>query len=159
MFLLDNKKIDINAQRTIDGVTYPNLRDPALRDKLGVVEVPDPVWPEPADEYYVTENEDGSLNITPKSPEQIAEVRLSKAKAQRAAAVDAITVTVDGLEFDGNETAQGRMARAALAMTDTDTLPWVLANNAVANVTKAQLLQALRLAGAAMAQIWVSVYA
>lgn len=82
MFTLNDKRINIYAPFTDeDGVTYPNLRDPALRDKLGVLEVPDPVWPEPADEYYVTENEDGSLNITPKSPEQIAQQNQAKTNA------------------------------------------------------------------------------
>lgn len=81
MYLLNNRKINIDTQQTIDGVTYPNLRDPSIRESLGVVEVPDPVWPEPADEYYVTENEDGSLNITRKSDEQIAQQNQAKTNA------------------------------------------------------------------------------
>ena len=43
MFLLDNKPISIDSPYTApSGVKYPNLRDPAIRDSLGVVEAPDP---------------------------------------------------------------------------------------------------------------------
>lgn len=49
------------------------------------------------------------------------------AKAARASAVAAITVTTEaGNTFDGDETAQRRMTSAITAMTDTDMLPWVL---------------------------------
>ena len=43
-FQLNGKNISINRAITIDGVTYPHLRDPALREQLGVVEVADPAW-------------------------------------------------------------------------------------------------------------------
>lgn len=43
MFTLNNVPISIdNEYTTEDGVTYPHLRDPAIREQLGVVEVPDP---------------------------------------------------------------------------------------------------------------------
>ena len=83
MFLLNGKKIDINAPREIDGVRYPHLRDPALRAQLGVTEAPDPVWPTPADEYFVTENEDGTLNVVRK-PQEIIDAQ-NAAKARVAA--------------------------------------------------------------------------
>ena len=82
MFLLNNRKITIDTQITVNGVTYPNLRDPMLRGMLGVEEVPDPVRPTPEENYYITENEDGSLNITEKSPEQIKEQENAKVLAQ-----------------------------------------------------------------------------
>jgi len=41
-FELNGKPINIyKAYTTADGVKYPNLRDPAIREQLGVVEVPD----------------------------------------------------------------------------------------------------------------------
>lgn len=84
---------------------------------------------------------------------------LSKAKAARAAQVGEITVTTaSGKVFDGNEDAQNRMSRALAAMDDADTLPWVLHDNTVAAVGKAEMREALRLAGAAMAAIWVAPY-
>lgn len=44
MFQLNGVPISIdNEYTTEDGVTYPHLRDPAVRDALGVVEVED-VW-------------------------------------------------------------------------------------------------------------------
>lgn len=42
MFQLNGVPISIdNEYTTEDGVTYPHLRDPAIREQLGVVEVPD----------------------------------------------------------------------------------------------------------------------
>lgn len=84
---------------------------------------------------------------------------LAEAKAARAAAVAAIRVTTSaGNTFGGDEDSQNRMARALAAMIDSDTLPWVLADNTVATVTRTELQEALRQAGAAMAEIWVSPY-
>lgn len=87
MYLLNNRKINIDTQQTINGVTYPNLRDPAIRAQLGVVEVPDPVYPDP-DLYYWTENENGSLNITAKSPEQVLAIKNGKFLAAVQAHLD-----------------------------------------------------------------------
>ena len=43
MFQLNGNPINIDAEFTsASGVKYPNLRDPAIRAELGVVEVPDP---------------------------------------------------------------------------------------------------------------------
>ena len=43
MFQLNGSPINIDAEFTsASGVRYPNLRDPAIRAELGVVEVPDP---------------------------------------------------------------------------------------------------------------------
>lgn len=74
MFLLNGKRINIDAQIQINGVTYSNLRNPALRAQLGIVEVPDPVYPDP-DLFYWTENENGTLTVTPKSAEQVLALR------------------------------------------------------------------------------------
>jgi len=77
MFLLNGKKISIDSQVTVDGTTWPNLRDPYIRMALGVIEVPDPEYPDP-ELYYWTENEDGSLVITPKPEEQIIQAANAK---------------------------------------------------------------------------------
>ena len=42
MFLLNNVAISIDSEQVIDGIRYPHLRDPALREQLGVTEVADP---------------------------------------------------------------------------------------------------------------------
>jgi hypothetical protein len=77
-------------------------------------------------------------------------------RSARDAAVKAITVTVDGKVFEGDETSQTRMARAIVAMGDSDTIAWKLADNTVGNVTAATLKEALRLAGAEQTRIWTS---
>ena len=77
-------------------------------------------------------------------------------KQERAKAVAAIVVEVDGLLFDGDEIAQTRMTRAALVMSDEEATLWVQANNEPAQVTKAQLVEAVRLAGAEQTRLWVT---
>lgn len=92
--------------------------------------------------------------------EELAAQELAKAKRLRAAQVAAIQVTVDGMVFDGDEMAQSRMARAITAAETAglDTTVWVLADNTVATVTKAQLQQALSKAMLEMAEVWTKPY-
>lgn len=81
-------------------------------------------------------------------------------KISRADAVGAIKVTTAaGNEFDGDEISQGRMARAILALNAAapgTTVNWVLADNSVIDATAAELTEALALAGAAQAALWVA---
>jgi hypothetical protein len=42
MFMLNNVAISIDSEQVIGGIRYPHLRDPALREQLGVTEVADP---------------------------------------------------------------------------------------------------------------------
>jgi biopolymer transport protein ExbD len=80
-------------------------------------------------------------------------------KAERAAAVRAITVTTAaGNTFDGDETSQDRMVRAIVALqaTGTPSVVWVLADNSTVQATAAELVEALALAGAAQAALWVA---
>ena len=76
-------------------------------------------------------------------------------KKSRAELVAKITVEVDGMVFDGDEKAQGRMTRAALVLDEGETTLWVLTNNDPVEVTKAQFLTALKLAGQAQSDMWV----
>ena len=84
-------------------------------------------------------------------------------KALRTEAVSKITVTVDGMVFDGDEKAQDRMARA-ITMFQANNLPadyqtdWVLADNTIAKVTVTQLSQALLLAGKEQTALWIVPY-
>lgn len=100
----------------------------------------------------------------PEKPQELVEKEaLEQAKATRAAAVAAITVTVDGMVFDGDETAQERMARTVTAATATgasmdDTTVWVLHDNTVATPTIRQLATALRMAGEAQTALWTKPY-
>ena len=97
------------------------------------------------------------------TPEEQQQALMEQKKALRAEAVSKITVTVDGMEFDGDETAQDRMARA-ITMFQANNLPadyqtdWVLADNTIAKVTVTQLSQALLLAGQAQTALWTVPY-
>lgn len=77
-------------------------------------------------------------------------------KAARAGAVAAIKVTTAaGNTFDGDETSQGRMGRAVSCMGDGESVTWVLANNTIAKVSRAELVEALRLAGSEQSLLWI----
>jgi len=139
-----------------EGVTYYRIPLELLE------EIPEPTPPEDYSEdyYYRTEQDDAPYVVyTKKSDEQINQIRLNRAKTDRARLVDEITVTTtSGNVFDGNELAQNRMARALLGMNETDTMSWVLADNSIVAVTQAELKEALRLSGEAMAALWVKPY-
>lgn len=108
--------------------------------------------------------EHASLTAPLPTEEDLAEQALTKAKAEREEAVSKIVVEVDGMRFDGDEVAQGRMGRTvAAAIADgadlaTTKRQWVLADNSVASVTVKQLAQALKLAGDAQTALWVAPY-
>lgn len=94
------------------------------------------------------------------TPEEQEAQDLAIAKRERAAKVAAIKVEVDGMTFDGDEPAQSRMARAITAAETAglESTVWVLADNTVATVTKAQLQQALSKSMLAMAELWTAPY-
>lgn len=79
------------------------------------------------------------------------------AKAARQAAVDAIRVTTStGKTFDGDETSQTRMSRALIGMqaAGIPAIVWALADNTLAEVSAAELTEALLLAGQEQARLW-----
>lgn len=98
------------------------------------------------------------------TPQEIAEQELQQAKMQRAQAVSAIKVQVDGMMFDGDQTAQTRMSRTISAAQaegvdlNTTKRVWVLADNTIAEPTIAQLAKALRLAGDEQTKLWTIPY-
>ena len=105
-----------------------------------------------------------SLTAPEPTAEELAALELAQAKMDRAEAVARITVTVDGMTFDGDEASQTRMGRtiaAAVALgadLAEEKRTWVLADNSIAEVTIAQLAEALRLAGDAQTALWTVPY-
>jgi len=75
-------------------------------------------------------------------------------KAERAQATEEITVIVDGMELDGDEEAQTRMARAITGLEPEETQRWKLTDNTWVELTREKLKEALRLAGQAQTQLW-----
>ena len=75
MYLLDGKKINVDSAMTIEGTQYPpgHFRDAEARDAAGITEVPDPVRPDERF-YFINENDDGSLTVTPKATSSILDM-------------------------------------------------------------------------------------
>lgn len=101
----------------------------------------------------------------PTMPPEMAEAKaLEEAKEERAAKVAGITVTIDGMEFQGDETSQNRMSRvvavaAALGVDlDATTQMWILADNTIAYPTIRQLARALEAAGGDQTDMWALPY-
>ena len=91
--------------------------------------------------------------------EYITNQKITEGKKLRQAEVDAIVVTTEsGKQFDGDENSQGRMSRAITALNPLESTVWVLADNNPTEVTREELQEALRLAGAAQTAIWVKPY-
>ena len=116
--------------------------------------------------YYLEDyapDENGNMQLIvrqlpPPTEEELAEQALAQAKAERAEEVERLTVEVEGMVFDADETSQARMSVAASSMTDDETNVWVLHDNTVVQVTKAQLLLACRLARIAQSAVWTKPY-
>lgn len=92
-----------------------------------------------------------------------AELKMSEAKTDRAGEVSRITVEVDGMTFDGDETSQNRMARKVLSaqlsgIQMSEKTDWVLADNTIASVSYEQLARACALAGQKQSELWVKPY-
>ncbi|ACK47071.1 conserved hypothetical protein [Shewanella baltica OS223] len=77
-------------------------------------------------------------------------------RTQRTAAVNSITVEVDGLVFDGDEQSQRRMLAAIHASEDAgiESTIWRLADNTEASVTVEQIRQAHSLAIIEQGKLW-----
>ena len=93
---------------------------------------------------------------------EVPEKDIPKYKGDRANSVEAIVVTVT-LEdtttqnFDGDETAQNRLARAYLVLqtkTAGTTMPWKTADNTIANITVNDAIAILEAAGQAQTALW-----
>lgn len=116
--------------------------------------------------YLTDENEQeicallGVEIINLPDPELSEEERLSVRKLARSRAMNAIIVEVDGMKFDGDEVAQGRMARAlkVAELNNLDKTAWVLADNTVVEVSKKQLEEALSKAMLAQGELWTKPY-
>jgi hypothetical protein len=158
-----NLRVNINAPYK----GRSRLDTAEIRAELGVIEIQADEPPQEAKDNpdYYTRGEDWEttqrpyITYTRKSDEQIAQVMVAKAKVQRQATVDVIIVTTaSGKAFDGDETSQGRMSRAINALDPLETTVWILADNTPTMVTREELREALRLAGAAQTAVWAAPY-
>ena len=98
-------------------------------------------------------------NVVALSDEIIAKNKLAQAKIDRIGQVNRLKVTTAaGHEFDGDDESRTNMAQAIAALNDGETTTWILANNVPTQVSKEELREALRLAGAKKTEFWVAPY-
>jgi hypothetical protein len=82
MFIKNDLRFNIHGQHEFDGVRYANLNDAALREQLGITEIPDPARGNDETEYTQELNEAPYIVITPKPAEMLA--RNAQAKLNTA---------------------------------------------------------------------------
>lgn len=117
-------------------------------------------WAGLADRGFLTEaaaNGFGMSNM-PEAFALGAQAKRTFDKEVREMNVAKIKVTTQaGHTFDGDELSQTRMARAIIALqaTGIPSVTWILADNTVIQASVAELGEALALAGAAQAGMWV----
>jgi len=75
-------------------------------------------------------------------------------KDLRTKELEHMIATYGNYTFDADEISQGRISRALLGMEDSETIQWTLADNTVAELTKADLSGMLRIAGMTQTKIW-----
>ena len=131
-------------------------------DFVGIGNVPFAAWPNDTEAhgreiYQKAVNGDfGAITaFTPHVP-TADEIRQAFI-IERAAEVAALTVTVNGKVFNGDEVSQSRMARAIISagVINATSTNWTLANNVSTEVTLVELQTALAMSMQAMAAIWV----
>lgn len=132
-----------------NNIVYPNL--PVLRKAHPNLVFPDTVDVPMLEELGVTVRDLPDPPLPVETAEEVA-------KYERRKAIEALVVTVDGIDFEGNETAQSRMLRVLYATPEDGTVEWVDAHNAVHTITRAQLQQAYNLAIAKMEELWIVPY-
>jgi len=146
-----------------------NLSTNDVRMAVGVIEIEDDVPPEDfynsPESYFVTEDWETSTRpytiYTLKNPEQLQEIKTTKAKQHRQSLVDSLVVTTtSGKSFDGDEVSQDRIAKAiqVAEITGLTECEWVLANNIPTLVTLDELKEALVKSFVAMGAVWSSPY-
>lgn len=80
-------------------------------------------------------------------------------KKQRADAVAQLKVTTQaGHTYDADLDSQTKMGVYLAALNADDIIPWVMSDNSIAMIDRVELREALRLAGTAMANLWIQPY-
>ncbi len=137
-----------------------------IRERAGVVGIEDDPKPVDFDASFYNTKEDwetttGPYTVYERKPDQeITQIKIQRAKQVRQQEVEDIVVTTtSGKSFDGDEVSQARMSRAINALDPLETTMWILADNTVdLAVSREELREALRLAGAAQTAVWSKPY-
>lgn len=104
----DLKRISIDVPVNINGIVYPHLRDPSIREQLSIQEIPDPIR-ENDKYYYITEQDTFPYVInTPKNLDQIKQIKIQELASNR------YNKEVSGIDFNGSKLATDRGTQATI---------------------------------------------
>lgn len=128
MFIKDNKRFNIFAPASINGVLYPNFMNGKLREKLGITEVSEPTPPEDfsVETYYVHQLDEAPFTLyTRKSDEQIAKLVQSKINQESLAYLASTDWMVTrfaetGVEIPVEVKEKRQAARDAIVLIDIE---------------------------------------
>jgi hypothetical protein len=100
------------------------------------------------------------VTLTDAAKSLVSQVRdveaLSSIKLVREAATISIAVTLaNGIELDGDELSQNRLARALLVIDADSIISWIALDNTIVQLTKADVKEALKLALEAQSVIFL----
>lgn len=127
----------------------PSITDPKLQKAvLSTPELVDRVYTEVWEVVDLQDDEKAQMLVVSKEAH----------KRERERSVSEIVVqTAAGNIFQGDEISQTRMTRVITVLSTgfANTVPWILANNTVIQADIAELTEALALAGAEQARLWV----
>lgn len=140
MFLRDGILFDINRAHEFDGYQYPRgyFRDPDARTRAGIVEIPDPEYPDPRF-YTFVQNPDGSLTVTPRLLDEVRET-LKAEVANKRFAVETGGIAIAGVRVGTDKEDQAAVTGAmmTLQLGFVTAIDWKGANGWI-NVTLGEL--------------------
>lgn len=113
-----------------------NMTDPVLVEELGVLS-----------RFTFTYCQAWGLTVT--------EDLLQRARKEVRDSICAkLTVSSGSYTVNADEISQGRMTRAIMILDNTTSIPWVLADNSIANINKNRFIEFLSAAGVAQTKLW-----
>jgi len=111
----------------------------------------------PSFEFYKNQQIEQYKDITVTDDdfkEFYSQYAIDKLNKQRDEELKSIVVYVDDIPLNGDELSQTRMSRAISVMADDDSILWICADNKLRDLTKNELITALRLSGEKQTEIW-----
>lgn len=107
------------------------------------------------EEFYLDEIVDGKYVVDDEASASASSIKYKAGvKSAIEKAIATTRVEVDGLGYDGDETATTRMQKAITTLVRDEEINWRLYDNSMAVVTQTELGKAMRASGVLMSKLW-----